>query len=357
MSSARTNAISSRTGSSLEERERPALLRRVAACGASGCGVRASWRRSAALGSSRLRRSPVRPSGSAAPAPCRRVGRGRRPRRPRAGSTGRRPSASPARSGSARPPSGAGGCGEPEPVPALADPGALPAALPQVVELGPAHAAPGEDLDLGDGRRVQREGALDADAEGDLADREGLAQPAALAPDDDALEHLDALAARLGHPHVHAHVSPGAEVRQVVAQARLLDQIGLFMDNGPGSLWEMARLPMIAPSVAHPGPVRPPDSAGSRPPAEQIRAVPAGLLQRPRPAATRRSRPWSPDSRTSGPPSPGTRAAACSAGGPAGPRLERLAVESDSALPTTPGTSRVTASRTTSAGTSPPDST
>ena len=51
----------------------------------------------------------------------------------------------------------------------------LPDPVAQVVELGPAHVAAGDDLDLGQDRRVHREGALDADAEAHLADGEGLA--------------------------------------------------------------------------------------------------------------------------------------------------------------------------------------
>ena len=73
---------------------------------------------------------------------------------------------------------------------------------------------------LADDRRVDREGALDADAEADLADGEGLADAVALAADDDALEDLDALAGALDHPDVHLEGVAGREVGDVVAQAR-----------------------------------------------------------------------------------------------------------------------------------------
>src|SRR5690349_14930907 len=68
-------------------------------------------------------------------------------------------------------------------VAALADAGALADTAAQVVELGAPDVTAGGDLDLLDLRRVQRERALDADAERLLADGEGLADPLALALD------------------------------------------------------------------------------------------------------------------------------------------------------------------------------
>src|SRR3954447_12349263 len=89
-------------------------------------------------------------------------------------------------------------------VAALADAGALADAAAQVVELGPADVAAGGDLDALDLRRVQRERALHADAEGLLADREGLAHALALALDDHALEDLRTAARALDDLEVHA---------------------------------------------------------------------------------------------------------------------------------------------------------
>src|SRR3954453_8031213 len=82
-------------------------------------------------------------------------------------------------------------------VPLLLDLGRLPGAAPQVVQLRPADGTPAHDLDLGDDRRVEREGALHADLEADLADGEGLLQPRALAADHMALEDLHPLAVAL----------------------------------------------------------------------------------------------------------------------------------------------------------------
>ena len=67
---------------------------------------------------------------------------------------------------------------------ALADPAA------QVVELGPADVAAGDDLEPLDLRRMDGEGPLDADPERLLANGERLTGAAALAGDDDALEDL-----------------------------------------------------------------------------------------------------------------------------------------------------------------------
>ena len=102
----------------------------------------------------------------------------------------------------------------------LLDLGGLADAVAEVVELGPAHVAAADDLDLGDDRGVDREGALDADAVADLAHGEGLAHTGALAADDDALEDLHALLVALDHPHVDLQRVAGAEVRDGLAASR-----------------------------------------------------------------------------------------------------------------------------------------
>src|ERR1700683_711584 len=102
--------------------------------------------------------------------------------------------------------------------PLLLDLRGLPDPVSQVVELGAADVAAGGGLDLGDDRRVEREGAFDADAEADLADAEGLAHAAALASDHDALEHLDALPVAFHDPDRDLHRVAGGEVGPVVAE-------------------------------------------------------------------------------------------------------------------------------------------
>src|SRR3954469_9328650 len=108
----------------------------------------------------------------------------------------------------------------------------LAAQLAQVVELGPAHVTAGHPLDVVDDRRVHRERPLDAYPEADLADREGLAHPAALAADDNALEDLDPLAVALANPHVDLDGVTGTELRHVAPQGGGVDRVeGLHGDG------------------------------------------------------------------------------------------------------------------------------
>src|ERR687893_3120386 len=96
-------------------------------------------------------------------------------------------------------------------LPQLLDLGLLAPQLAQVVELGATHVTAGHDLDPVERRAVDRVRPLDTDAEADLPDLEGLAQPAALAADHDALEDLDAGAVTLDDPGVHLDGVTGAE--------------------------------------------------------------------------------------------------------------------------------------------------
>ena len=61
------------------------------------------------------------------------------------------------------------------------DLGGLAHAAAQVIELRPPYVTSGDDLDLGQDRRVDRERALDADTETELAHREGFAGAGTLA--------------------------------------------------------------------------------------------------------------------------------------------------------------------------------
>jgi hypothetical protein len=94
---------------------------------------------------------------------------------------------------------------------------------PQVVQLRPVDVADRLHLDPFDLRRVHGEGALDADAEGLLADGERLPNARALTLDDDPLEDLDTAALPLDHLKVHAHRIAGLELRYVGAQLALLE--------------------------------------------------------------------------------------------------------------------------------------
>src|SRR5690348_11890894 len=100
---------------------------------------------------------------------------------------------------------------------AFLDLGGLPAKVAQVVQLRPADVAAGDDLDLLEDRRVERERPLDTHTEGDLADRERASDAGALEPDHDALEDLDAGAGALRDLDVDLDGVAGAELGKVVA--------------------------------------------------------------------------------------------------------------------------------------------
>ena len=106
-------------------------------------------------------------------------------------------------------------------VAALADAGTLADAAAQVVELRAPDVAAGGDLDPLDLRRVHRERALHTDAEGLLADGEGLARPVALTIDHDALEHLGALARPLDDLEMHAQAITGLKGRDTAQLSAL----------------------------------------------------------------------------------------------------------------------------------------
>src|SRR5688500_17732356 len=102
----------------------------------------------------------------------------------------------------------------------LLDARRLPATIAQVVQLRTTNPAAAHDRDRVDGRRVDREDPLDADAARHLADREGLADATALARDAHALEGLQSLLVAFAHAHVHAQRVAGCEIRQVLADLR-----------------------------------------------------------------------------------------------------------------------------------------
>src|SRR5258708_24968480 len=93
----------------------------------------------------------------------------------------------------------------------LGDAARLAAQIAQVIELGAAHDAFAHDLDLPDARAVEREHALDALAEADLAHRERGVHAGVLAADAEALIDLEAFAVAFLHLDVHAHRIAGLE--------------------------------------------------------------------------------------------------------------------------------------------------
>src|SRR3954447_17744611 len=117
----------------------------------------------------------------------------------------------------------------------------FPDPVAQVVELRPADVAARDDLDLGEDRRVHREGPLDADSEADLAHGEGLPGTAALAADDRALEDLDPLARALDHTDVDLQAVAGSELGFVVAQLGAVDEVGFVHREGLRTAGESLR--------------------------------------------------------------------------------------------------------------------
>ena len=224
---------------------------------------------------------------------------------------------------------------------------------------------------------MEREDPLDADAARDLAHGEGLARAAAAAGDDHALEDLDPLLVALVHPHVDADRVARRGTRACSPQIGALDLIQLVHDsprkpdgaargrcrhyslfqNGrasaacrssPGSYLSPTRLQFPALLRRQPGPrLRPLQQVGPLLP-----AWPAA----PRAPASGGSPRGRPKSAPRGPPAPRPPAAGCSAGGRAG-RARKLSCSTESASSTTPGTWRDSASISTMAGSSPPDST
>src|SRR5260221_13681470 len=86
----------------------------------------------------------------------------------------------------------------------LGDAARLAAQIAQVIELGAAHHALADDLDLPDQRTVEREDAFDALAEADLAHRERGVDAGVLAADAQALIDLQPLAVAFLHLDLHA---------------------------------------------------------------------------------------------------------------------------------------------------------
>src|SRR6266850_3066461 len=76
--------------------------------------------------------------------------------------------------------------------------------IAQVIQLGAPDLRRPHHLDLGDGRRMQRENALHALAERHLAHRERGARAAAVHADHDALEDLNPFLVAFADLHVHA---------------------------------------------------------------------------------------------------------------------------------------------------------
>ena len=94
----------------------------------------------------------------------------------------------------------------------------------EVVQLGTTDLTAAGNLDMVNLRGMYREGALNANVEADLADREGLARGSALTANHDALEHLDALTVTFGDAVVHAHGVADVEIGDIVLNLLLFNR-------------------------------------------------------------------------------------------------------------------------------------
>ena len=263
----------------------------------------------------------------------------------------------------------------------LLDLGLLAAQVAQVVQLGAAHVTAGHDLDLLDDRGVHREGALDADAEADLADGEGLAEAAALAADDDALEDLDARAVcprRPGRAPSGCRRGGSRARRRAATRRRGCRGCSCWVASSsvprghhgadcgghrcrsdrrsPGQGAASDATVSLPRATVHDdatsaagrdaSPTGRPVGSQRSVQCEQVR--PAAACARS--AASRRQRaisPWWPDSSTAGTSRPAPAAPAwCRPGASSRPsaRRERVVLGRLAALPSTPGSSRATAS-------------
>ena len=99
----------------------------------------------------------------------------------------------------------------------LGDASSLAHLVAEVVQLGATDATMTNDLELGDLGAVKREGTLNTDTEGHLADGEGLAGTGAGHADDVALEDLDALAVAFLNAVVNLDVVGDANLRNACA--------------------------------------------------------------------------------------------------------------------------------------------
>ena len=101
----------------------------------------------------------------------------------------------------------------------------LAAKCAQVVELRTTDVTARDELDVVDDRRVDGELTLDSDLERDLADVERLANPVAVASDNDTLENLDSAAVTFNDVYVNLYRVTDAEVGDVATQRRGVNSI------------------------------------------------------------------------------------------------------------------------------------
>lgn len=101
---------------------------------------------------------------------------------------------------------------------ALLDAGSLAAQVAHVVQLRATYVTLADDLNLLQVRGVYREGTLNTDTEGNLADRERLTDAVTLTTNDEASEDLGTGNRTLDNLDVYVEGIARTEVRDIVAQ-------------------------------------------------------------------------------------------------------------------------------------------
>src|SRR5579863_6264556 len=99
-------------------------------------------------------------------------------------------------------------------------------AVLQVEELGAAHDAAADHVDLVDARRVHEKRAFNADVVRDASNREARRETAVLALDHDAFKGLDALFVAFGHARVDADRIADAEFGAGLFTVVVAEQMG-----------------------------------------------------------------------------------------------------------------------------------
>src|SRR5882762_2829463 len=102
--------------------------------------------------------------------------------------------------------------------PLFAEGGGLADSVAEEVESRTAGVSVADELDLLDARRVDHEGALDADSARDPADGDLLVDAAVAHTEHGALEVLKALAVPFDDPHADAHGVSGPDLGEIGLQ-------------------------------------------------------------------------------------------------------------------------------------------
>src|SRR5580658_1849874 len=108
---------------------------------------------------------------------------------------------------------------------AFAQTGGLALETAQIVKFGAAHASGADHIDMVDHFRVDGEDALDALAEADFTDRDGLADAGVIARDESPLKRLQPLLVAFLNLDVDAQGVAGAEIGDLFLTQILLNKL------------------------------------------------------------------------------------------------------------------------------------